>query len=48
MRQHKAGVRVLATVVVALALGVVAAPAGAAAPTQDVLFVGNNWDGTAE
>jgi DNA-binding beta-propeller fold protein YncE len=48
MRQHKAGVRVLAMVFVALALGIAAAPAGAAAPTQDVLFVGNNWDGTAD
>jgi hypothetical protein len=48
MRQHKAGVRVLATVFVAMALGIAAAPAGAATPTQDVLFVGNNWDGTAD
>jgi hypothetical protein len=48
MRQHKAGVRALAMVFVALALGIAAAPAGAAAPTQDVLFVGNNWDGTAD
>jgi hypothetical protein len=35
MRQHKAGVRVLAMVFVALALGIAAALAGAAA-TQDV------------
>jgi DNA-binding beta-propeller fold protein YncE len=37
----------LATVV-ALTLGIAAAPAGAAGPTRDVLFVGNNWDGTAD
>ncbi len=48
MRQNGAGVRLLATVVVALMLGLAAPPAGAAGPTQDVLFVGNNWDGTAD
>jgi DNA-binding beta-propeller fold protein YncE len=48
MRQHSAGVRLVATMFAALVLGIAAAPAGAAAPTQDVLFVGNNWDGTAD
>jgi hypothetical protein len=32
-------------VFVALALGIAAAPAGAAAQTQDVLFVGNDRPG---
>jgi len=40
--------RALTAVAVGFVLGVAAAPAGAAAPTQDVLFVGNNWDGTAD
>jgi DNA-binding beta-propeller fold protein YncE len=48
MRQPRAGVRLLAAVVVALMLAVAAPPAGAAPATQDVLFVGNNWDGTAD
>src|SRR4051812_38902458 len=32
----------------ALLLAVVAAPAGAAPAPRDVLYVGNNWDGTAD
>jgi DNA-binding beta-propeller fold protein YncE len=48
MRQPRAGVRLLAAVVVALMLAVAAPPAGAAPATQGVLFVGNNWDGTAD
>jgi hypothetical protein len=34
MRQHRVGVRALAMVFVAVALGIAAAPAGAAGPTQ--------------
>jgi DNA-binding beta-propeller fold protein YncE len=41
-------VRLLAAVVVALMLAVAPPPAGAAPSSQDVLFVGNNWDGTAD
>jgi DNA-binding beta-propeller fold protein YncE len=48
MRQHRAGVRLVAAVFAVLVLGIAAAPAGAAATTEDVLFVGNNWDGTAD
>jgi DNA-binding beta-propeller fold protein YncE len=48
MRQHRAGVRLVAAVFAVLVVGIAAAPAGAAATTQDVLFVGNNWDGTAD
>ena len=40
--------RALTAVILVLVLGIAAAPAGAAPPTQDVLFVGNNWDGTAD
>jgi YVTN family beta-propeller protein len=40
--------RLLAPAVVVLALWCAAAPVDAAAPTQDVLFVGNNWEGTAD
>jgi YVTN family beta-propeller protein len=40
--------RLLAPAVVVLALWCAAAPVEAAAPTQDVLFVGNNWEGTAD
>jgi YVTN family beta-propeller protein len=40
--------RLLAAAVLVLALGCAATPVEAAAPTRDVLFVGNNWEGTAD
>jgi DNA-binding beta-propeller fold protein YncE len=48
MRLCTTGRRLLAMVFAAVVLGFAAAPVEAAAPTKDVLFVGNNWEGTAD
>jgi DNA-binding beta-propeller fold protein YncE len=48
MRLCTTGRRLLAMVFAAVVLGFAAPPVEAAAPTRDVLFVGNNWEGTAD